>query len=254
MDDAGEFFDPFARVYDARMTDQDGMPVDDVAFYRDLAREADGPALEVGVGTGRVYLELLDAGLDVDGVDLSPGMLERCRETADERGLDATVREADVTAFEPDREYGLVYAPARAFNHLPRLDDQRAALERIRGALEPGGRVALNTFVPSFEVVAESYGEPEEEQVTVDGTTYRYVALTGLHDEVEQVATYRKELYRADTGELVAERETPLALVSKREFELLFDAAGFTDWTVYGGFDREPLASADQEMVWVAEA
>jgi SAM-dependent methyltransferase len=253
MDDAGEFFDPFAAVYDARMDDQDGMPVGDVPFYRDLASEAVGPVLEVGVGTGRVYLELLDAGLDVDGVDLSTGMLERLRAKADDRGLDATVWEADVTTFDPERAYGLVYAPARAFNHLPGLADQRAALEQIRDALAPGGRFALNTFVPGFEVVVEQYGARQVEHVTVDGTEYRYVAVSELHDEVEQVATYRKELYVAATDELVAERETPLALVPKRQFELLFDHAGFDEWQVYGGFDRGPLDGADQEMVWVAE-
>jgi SAM-dependent methyltransferase len=253
MDDAGEFFDPFAAVYDARIEDGDGMPTEDVPFYRDLAREADGPALEVGVGTGRVYLELLADGLDVDGVDLSPGMLERCREKADARGLDAAVWEADVTEFDPDREYGLVYAPARAFNHLPTLPDQRAALERIRAALAPGGRFALNTFVPGFDVVAEDYGEEQVEHVTVDGTEYRYVSVATLDDAVEQVSSYRKELYAAATGELVAERETPLALVPKRQFELLFETAGFSAWTVHGGFGGDPLTGADQEMVWVVE-
>lgn len=258
MDDAGTFFDLFARVYDVRMERlADGsMPtVRDVAFYRELAEAAGRPALEVGVGTGRVYLELLDAGLDVDGVDLSTGMLERLRSKADARGLDATVSEADVTEFSPDRTYGLVYAPARAFNHLPTLADQRAAMERIHAALAPGGRFALNTFVPRFEVVVEEYGEETEEFLEVDGEQYRFVTASTLHDEVEQVATYRKELYRVDEEEeeLVAERETPLALVPKRQFELLFEMAGFSEWQVFGGFDGEPLEAADQEMVWVVE-
>jgi SAM-dependent methyltransferase len=254
MDDAGEFFDPFARVWEARMERLEDDPlVDDVAFYRDLASEADGPALEVGVGTGRVYLELLAAGVDADGIDVSPAMLERCRANADERGLDATVWEADVTELDPDREYGLVYAPSRAFNHLPTLADQRAALESIRDVLGSDGRFALNTFVPGFDFVAEQYGEERVEHVTVDGTEYRHVTVSTLDDEVEQVATLRKELYVAETDELVAERETPLTLVPKRQFELLFELAGFSEWEVQGGFDGEPLETADQEMVWVAE-
>jgi SAM-dependent methyltransferase len=256
MDDAGALFDPFAEVYRARMDETDDPTVsEDVAFYRALAREADGPALEVGVGTGRVYLDLLADGLDVDGIDLSTGMLRVLRETAAERGLDPSVWAADVTELAADREYGLVYAPFRAFNHLATLDAQRTALTQIRAALAPGGRFALNTFVPSFEVVAEQYGEPEAAVVEVDGETYRHVTVTELTDPVEQVATIRKELYRVDGDDetLIAEREGPLALVSKRQFELLFEAAGFDDWTVYGGFDRDSLESAAQEMVWVVE-
>lgn len=156
-----------------------------------------------------------------------------------------------MTELDPDREYGLVYAPARAFNHLATLADQRAALERVRETLAPGGRFALNTFVPEFEVVVEEYGDPEEDRIEPDGDTYRIVTTATLHDEVEQVTRLRRELYRE--GELVGERETPLALVPKRQFELLFDLTGFSDWTVYGGFEYDPLESADQEMVWIAE-
>lgn len=265
MDDAGEFFDAMAATYDARHADdpqkrdaRTGWLGDDAAFYRDLARAADGPALEVGVGTGRVYLELLRDGLDVDGIDVSERMLERCRQKARDDGLEASVWDADVTAFDPEREYGLVYVPARAFNHLPTLEDQRAALDRIREALAPGGRLALNTFVPGFEIVAEEYGDPREEVVERDGERYRVVRETRLEDEVEQVARIRQAVYRDASDreggdELLAERETPLALIPKRQFELLFETVGFDDWTVYGGFDREPLTDVTNEQVWVVE-
>lgn len=253
LDEAGEYFDPFAQVYDARLADDDATDQwvgDDVDFYRDLAREAPGPALEVGVGTGRVYLELLADGLDVDGIDLSEAMLARLRETADERELDPDVWVADAAETDFEREYGLVYAPARAINHVWQLDDRVRLLENVRKTLAPGGRFACNTFVPGFDIVAEEYGSEREQEVVVNGTTYRVTDVTYLEDEVEQVTRIHRELYR--DGELVAERDTPFALIPKREFELLFDLAGFDDWTAYGGFDGDPLTGADQEMVWVA--
>lgn len=46
------------RFYDEQMADADR---DDAGFYADRARAADGPALELACGTGRVYLELLRA-------------------------------------------------------------------------------------------------------------------------------------------------------------------------------------------------
>lgn len=260
MDDAGEFFDAAAQTYDERLdanapdgNDRTGWVGDDVAFYSDLARDAPGPALEVGVGTGRVYLELLRDGLDVDGIDVSERMLDRLRAKAAAEGLDPTVEVADVTDLDPDRQYGLVYVPARAFNHLASLTDQRAALERIRAALAPGGRLVLNSFVPSFEVVAGEYGEPHEETVTVDGEQRRIVRRTEIHDEVEQVARISLALYEPGDDEPVATRETPLSLIPKRQFELLFETAGFDDWTVYGGFDRKPLRDVTDEQVWIAE-
>jgi len=245
-DDPGEFFDLVAPVDQARRADANPGPMaGDVALYRELAREH-GPALEVGVGTGRVYLALLAAGCDVDGIDRSAASLRRLRATAAQRDLTPSVWLADATRPATDRRYGLVYAPARVVNHLPTLSVLRAALSTVRDRLRPGGRFAFNTFVPGFEIVAEEYGEKQMREFTVDGVPHRIVSVTRLVDELEQVARLRRTLYR--DGERVATRETPLALYPKRVLELALEDAGFEEWTLYGGFDREPPA-AEREMV-----
>lgn len=252
MDTPGEFFDLAPQIdpwLDPPPDESEEMSRD-IAFYRTLAEEAPGPALELGVGTGRVYLELLDAGLDVDGIDVSEGSLDQLRERAEVRGGEPSVWLSDMTTLEVDRQYGLIYAPARAFNHLSRLADQQAALENIHAALLQGGTYALNTFVPEFDVVVETYGEPDEDEMTVDGDTHRIVATSYLENEVEQVARIHRELYLND--EFVAERETSFALIPKRQFELLFSLTGFEDRSVFGHFEYEPLERADQEMVWLA--
>lgn len=252
MDDPGEFFDPITPLYDAHVaSDQDSSPGDDVLFYRNLAHEVSGPVLELGVGTGRIYLEFLNDGIDADGIDLSEAMLDALRETAEDRNLNPSVWAEDITDFDSDRQYELIYAPNRVFNHLPTVDDQRKALRNIRRTLLPGGKFVCNTFVPRFETVVETYGDPVEDVTVVGDDTYRVVVTASLEDEVEQLARLHRELYR--NGELFAERETPLALVPKRQFELLFELAGFDSWQVYGGFDRSPLESADQEMVWIVQ-
>ncbi len=50
----------------------------DLDFYRQLAREARGPVLDLPCGTGRVLLPLLKEGIDIEGVDLSFAMLTKC--------------------------------------------------------------------------------------------------------------------------------------------------------------------------------
>jgi SAM-dependent methyltransferase len=250
LDTPGEFFDPVAPVYDAQISSaEESQRAADVRFYLELAREAAGPVLELGVGTGRIYLELLEEGIDADGIDLSAGMLDELRTAAEERGLDPAVWNQDITQFDPAQQYELIYAPNRVFNHLATVDEQRAALQNICRALAPDGRFVLNTFVPKFAVIVETYGEPRETVVETDEDSYRILSTTSLNDEVEQVARLHREVYRGN--ELVAQRETPLALIPKRQFELLFELTGFDRWDVYGGFDRSPLESADDEMVWI---
>ncbi|MFC7226873.1 hypothetical protein N0B31_05615 [Salinirubellus salinus] len=76
---------------------------------------------------------------------------------------------------------------------------------------------------------AEHYAEWDGSDVTVDGETYTVESRTDLEDPVELVASYRKRV-RKD-GETLAEVETPLALVPRRQFELLFEVVGFSEWS-----------------------
>lgn len=48
----------------------------DRPFYRAIILDDGQPALDVGCGTGRLLLDYLADGIDVDGMDLSPEMLE----------------------------------------------------------------------------------------------------------------------------------------------------------------------------------
>lgn len=157
-----------AELYDLQFAEPRG----DVEFYRNLATRTNGPTLELACGTGRVYLELLEAGVDATGIDLDAGRLERLRERATARGLDPSVRQADMTAFETDRTDDLVICPLNAVQHATTVDDQRALLDRAFDALAPGGRFVFDTFVPAFDVICERYDEWEEETVEYDDRSY----------------------------------------------------------------------------------
>lgn len=248
MHPAREYFDVLAEFYDADHRERD---LGDVVFYVDLARAADGPVLEVGCGTGRVYLELLESGVDAYGIDVSRGMLDVLGQKADEHDLAPRVREADMRDFRAERGYALVVVPFRTFLHNTTLSGQQAALRSFREALAPGGRLALNFFVPSFEVICEEYGVTETRTVERDGQEYEVTVVSELADEVAQVVEVTRSVER--DGEAIREASFRVALVSRREFELLLETTGWSDWTVYGGFDGESLSEASQEMVWIVE-
>src|ERR671935_812133 len=126
----------FARRYDewsAHMTE-------DVAFYVELAREADGPLVELAIGNGRVAIPVARAtGRSVIGIDTSPAMLEQARARAAEAGVELDLREGDMRDFALDEPAALIYCPARALLHLPTWIDRRRTFERVAVALEAGG-------------------------------------------------------------------------------------------------------------------
>jgi methylase of polypeptide subunit release factors len=60
-----------------------------VAFLRSWAGE--GPALELGIGTGRIALPLAATGIRVDGIDISPHVVELLRAQPGGNAIDVTI-------------------------------------------------------------------------------------------------------------------------------------------------------------------
>jgi predicted TPR repeat methyltransferase len=89
-DDARELYDEWAQTYDAELTDDSQGYVGPTVAAKTVARAAgvDGEILDAGCGTGLVGVALTDLGArTIDGVDLSPGMLEQAKATGVYRRL-----------------------------------------------------------------------------------------------------------------------------------------------------------------------
>src|SRR6187455_765425 len=152
----------FADRYDewsAEMTE-------DVPFYVELARETDGPLVELAVGSGRVAIPVAEAtGRAVLGIDTSPAMLAQARERAAAAGVELELREGDMRDLELDHPAGLVYCPFRGLLHLPTWADRRRVFERVAASLRPGGRFARNAFAFDHRVASRLDGERQNDPV-----------------------------------------------------------------------------------------
>src|SRR3954453_8892061 len=76
-------------------------------FYVALAREANGPVLDVACGTGRILLPCLQAGVDIEGVDIFEPMLSTLRKKAAALGLSPKLHRADMSDFRIGRCFAL---------------------------------------------------------------------------------------------------------------------------------------------------
>ena len=133
-------YDGFAPIYDAWSADM----TEDVDFYAELAAEADGPVVELAVGTGRVAIPITErTGKRVIGIDSSPAMLAVARERAAAAGVDLELREEDMRGLSLDEPAALVYCPFRSLLHLPTWADRRRVFERVAAALRPGDRKSV---------------------------------------------------------------------------------------------------------------
>src|ERR1700746_3003797 len=110
----------------------------DVPFYAGLARDADGPLVELAVGTGRVAIPVAQAtGRRVVGIDSSSAMLAQARVRAVEAGVGLDLREGDIRELEIEEPAALIYCPGRSLLHLPTWADRRLCFERVAASLRP---------------------------------------------------------------------------------------------------------------------
>src|SRR6266540_784259 len=146
---------------------------EDVPFYVELARQAEGPLVELAVGNGRVAIPVArETGRPVVGIDSSPSMLEQARERALAAGVELDLREGDMRDLELDEPAGLIYCPFRALLHLSSWADRRRTFERVAASLRSGGRFAWNAFAFDHRIAARLDRQHQDEPVP---HTIRYV-------------------------------------------------------------------------------
>lgn len=136
--------DRWNERYEDREFDSTDDPVP--ALERRIESLPDGRALDVATGTGRNALFLADRGYDVDAVDVSDAALERARERAADRGVDANWIRTDLADFDPGRgRYDVITVSFfAALEHLPDLKD----------ALAPDGVLIYEHHLRSSDPVA----------------------------------------------------------------------------------------------------
>jgi ubiquinone/menaquinone biosynthesis C-methylase UbiE len=229
VNDAVSWDEAFADRYDewsAPMTA-------DVPFYVELAREADGPLVELAVGSGRVAVPVAQAtGRPVIGIDFSPAMLAQARVRAAEAGVELDLREGDMRDLALQEPAALIYCPFRALLHLPTWSDRRRTFERVAASLRPGGRFAWNAFAFDHRIAARLDGQHEDEPVP---HTVRYA-----------VGDNRIDISLDDGG------TSSLWWATRNEWLGLVDVAGLEVEALYGGFEREPFTDESREYVFVA--
>lgn len=158
----------------------DGPP--DPAPYAAFVRRTGEPALELGCGDGDPLLDLRELGFDVDGLDSSPDMLDRCRVRAAERGVEVVVHCQPMQSMRLPRRYRSVYIAGPTFNLLPDDATAAAALSRIAEHLLPDGAALVPLFIP----------EPTDPKVF--GVARRHTTAAGVHMAFSALAeTYDAE-------------------------------------------------------------
>lgn len=251
---AAEFYD-FVVPYRDRQ---------DVAFFVEMAREAAGPVLEIGSGTGRVLIPTARAGVQIAGLDSSSKMLAVCREKLalepEEVQSRVSLAQGDMRQFDLNRRFHLVTMPFRPFQHLLTVEDQMDCLACVHNHLADRGLFVLDVFNPSLPHLAgrEDIGDllgDEPEFMMPDGRRVRRRHRFVSRDWFRQVQNVELiyEVSHPDGREEQLVHSTQMRYLFRFEAEHLLARCGFQVESLYADYDKSPYGSKyPGELIFVA--
>ena len=236
----------------------------DAAWYRERARRIGGRVLELGAGTGRITLGIADDGSEIWALDASQTMLAALEAKRARRPLEVQSRVhtvlGDMRGFDLPERFPFIIIPYRAFLHNLTEADQLACLACVRRHLAPGGVLAFNVFHPSLEFMARNAGHL--------ANVWRHVATHALPNggcltradavsyETPRRLVHAQHRYDEWDASGVLTRSTlhsfSLTYLYPSDIHRLLRDAGFTDVTIYGGFDERPFERDADELVVTA--
>ncbi len=172
--------------------------VDRHYFLRKI-KAVDGPVLEIGVGTGRFFIEALSNGADIYGIDVSPTMLDQLYQKLDKDQHHRVVLQ-DARSLNLQRQFELVVAPFRVFSHITSTQDQLNVLNHVYDHLRPGGQLIFDLYVPDLSILVNGISD----QVDFDGEYAPGKRLTrtvsAQSDLINQVTNVTMTLQWDDDG------------------------------------------------------
>ena len=222
----------------------------DVEYYLDQLKGVDGPVLEPAVGTGRVMIPLLVAGLNVEGFDTSPEMLGVCRRHCKERDLNPKLWEADMADFVRSDAYAAVIVPAGSFALLDGNDAARRALQCSYQSLRRGGQLIIDLDAPRHDNALGAMRHWSSGEFIL--------TLQTLHVEYNPAANQTTRWLRYDKwrdGELVSSELQPFRLQhwSIGEFSALLAKTGFGKIRTTADYRPDPPGLESDEWTFHAE-
>jgi ubiquinone/menaquinone biosynthesis C-methylase UbiE len=242
-------WDAYAPFYDWENAQTLGRR--DVAFWRRLAKQARGPVLELGCGTGRVSRPLAKAGVDLVGIDRSAPMLARARRkripNPESRTPPRFVR-GDIRALPfADGSFAAVIAPYGILQSLTKPRDLTATLASVSRVIAAGGTFGID-LVPDVPKWQEY-----QNRVQLRGKA-RGAHLT-LRESVRQNRTRRlttfEQTYIERRGPHTREHHFELVFrtVSVPQMARQLARAGFAVQAVLGDYGGRPWD--DRADVWI---
>jgi SAM-dependent methyltransferase len=206
-----------------------GMPVEPVVDF--LFRFAEGGALELAIGTGRIAVPLAARGARVAGIDLSPDMVAQLRQKTDA----IPVAIGDMSATTVEGSFSLVYIVFNSINNVTTQDGQVDVFANAAAHLEPGGCFVVEVGVPNTR------------PLEVFDLSEAHVGVDELDFATQRLVSHHFSLIDGEWRRL----SVPFRSVSPAELDLMARLGGMQLRERWADWDRSPFTAESTKHVSV---
>ncbi|HEX7737674.1 MAG TPA: class I SAM-dependent methyltransferase [Ktedonobacteraceae bacterium] len=233
---------------------QDEGYYDDYPLTEQWAHKLGGPLLDLACGTGRMALRMAELGYQVTGVDITPEMIARARQKAEQQAASIDWVVADARDFHLPKQFSFIYMLENAFQFFLTREDQEAMLARVREHLLPEGCFLFETRNPSPRNLQEVRHPGGDTYATPDGGQL-VVTERQHYDPMAQIQHYTRHFTFLQPGGHQSEKTLRVALryIFPQELEALLYYNGFQVRARYGSWQQEPLTAASRSMIYVCQ-
>ena len=123
-----------------------GLELDDVTFYYDEAKTCKGKVLELGCGYGRILLQLIEKGIQIEGLERAEKLINFAMQAAEKRNVKVKIYNADMRNISNIVEeiYELVICPNYVMDYIESYEEFEKLLLSIKDRLQLGGTLIFN--------------------------------------------------------------------------------------------------------------
>jgi len=241
-----EYYGLMVRYWDLLRGDTSNWP--DRFFYLDVIKKYSQPVLDIGCGAGRLLIDYLSQGIDIDGVDNSPEMISICKQNAENKNLRPNLYVQSMTELNLPRKYKTIIIPSSTIQLLLEPNSPQQAMHSLYDHLETGGVLAA-PFMTLWKKGNPLEGEFTREAVRPeDGATVHRTGWYRFNPETKMEDT--RDIWEVIKDGQVIESEiheqAPATLsYTQAEAIALFEDAGFKDIQVFSEFKFEPVKPDD---------
>ena len=239
----------FARFYDVLYEKLRGG--EDTQFYQRKIAETQGSVLELGVGTGRFFIEALNSGANIYGIDVSPQMIRVLKKKLDNNDHHR-IAVQDARFFDFKRKFKLIIAPFRLFSHIIDVSDQLKVLNQVNKHLTPDGTFIFDLYVPDLSMLSKGI----HDLVDFDGEYEKgrkLKRIVNMHADIISQISYvnMKLIWEENEKRIEKDWNFEMRYFFRFELEHLIQRSKLNLVRIYGDFNENNLQSGSKEFVVV---